>query len=106
MNEGEENYKDFRSYLDTRTYSNMSIHMFSLKFTVQQKGEVSISRTISTLLLKLTKTRKNWRPLQEKTLITEEIRDETCVYEQKLIKIDDFNEDEEKEVKERVKKWK
>ena len=31
----------------------------------------------------------------------EEIRDETCVYEQKPIKIDDFNEDEEKEVKER-----
>ena len=36
----------------------------------------------------------------------EEIRDETCVYEQKPIKIDDFNEDEEKEVKDRVEKRK
>ena len=36
----------------------------------------------------------------------EEIRDETCVYEQKPIKIDDFNEDEEKEVKERAEKRK
>ena len=37
---------------------------------------------------------------------SEEIRDETCVYEQKPIKIDDFNEDEEKEVKERAEKRK
>ena len=36
----------------------------------------------------------------------EEIRDETCVYEQKPIKIDDFNEDEEKEIKERAEKSK
>ena len=36
----------------------------------------------------------------------EEIRDETCVYEQKPIKIDDFIEDEEKEVKERAEKSK
>ena len=31
---------------------------------------------------------------------------ETCVFEQKPIKIDDFNEAEEKEVKERIKKGK
>ena len=31
----------------------------------------------------------------------EEIRNETCVYEQKPIKIDEFNETREKEVKER-----
>ena len=36
----------------------------------------------------------------------EEIRDDTCVYEQKPTKIDDFNEDEEKEVTKRVKKRK
>ena len=36
----------------------------------------------------------------------EEIRDETCAYEQKPINIDDFNENEEKEVKERVEKEK
>ena len=34
----------------------------------------------------------------------EESRDETSVYEQKPIKIDDFNEDEEKEVEDRVEK--
>ena len=36
----------------------------------------------------------------------EEIRNETCVYEQKPIKIDEFNETEEKEVKERIEKRK
>ena len=36
----------------------------------------------------------------------EEIRDETCVYGHKPIKIDDLNEDEEKEVEERVEKQK
>ena len=34
----------------------------------------------------------------------EEIRNETCVYEQIPIKIDEFNETEEKEVKERIEK--
>ena len=34
----------------------------------------------------------------------EEIRNETCVYEQKAIKIDEFNETEEKEVKERIER--
>ena len=36
----------------------------------------------------------------------EEIRDETCVFEHKPIKFDDFNEHEEKEAKERVEKRK
>ena len=48
----------------------MSIQTFSLKLTVQSKAEVSISRAISTLFLKPTKTRKKWRPLQEKPLLT------------------------------------
>ena len=36
----------------------------------------------------------------------ENICNETCAFEQKLIKIDDFNEAEEKEVKEHVEKTK
>ena len=36
----------------------------------------------------------------------ESVHNETCVYEQKPIKIDDFNEAYEKEVKERVEKAK
>ena len=36
----------------------------------------------------------------------ESIRDETNTYEQKPINVDDFNEVKEKEVKERVEKWK
>lgn len=36
----------------------------------------------------------------------EEIRNETCVYEQKPIKIDEFNETGEKEVKERIERRK
>ena len=36
----------------------------------------------------------------------EDIRNETCVYEQKPVRIDDFNETEGKEVKEHVQKRK
>ena len=36
----------------------------------------------------------------------EEIRNETCVYEQNPIKIDEFNETGEKEVKERIERRK
>ena len=85
----------------------MSIQTFSLKFTVQLKGEASISRAISTLFLKPANIRKKMEASPGKNPHNyEEIRDETCVCEQKLIKIDDFNEDEEKEVKERVEKRK
>ena len=85
----------------------MSIQTFSLKFTVQSKGEASISRAISTLFLKPANIRKKMEASPGKNPHNyEEIRDETCVCEQKLIKIDDFNEDEEKEVKERVEKRK
>ena len=45
-------------------------------------------------------------PLGKNTQNYEDIRNETYVYEQKPLKIDDFNEAEEKEVKEHVEKRK
>ena len=44
--------------------------------------------------------------LRKKPQNYEDIHNETCVSQQKPIKIDDFNEGEEKEVKEHVKKIK
>ena len=108
LNKGEGNCKDLRNNLSR--YKNIfhySIQMFFLKFTVQPKGEASISRAVSTLFLKPTKIiKKIEASLGKNPHNHEEIRDETCVYEQKPIKIDDFNEDEEKEVKDRVEKRK
>ena len=81
--------------------------MFFLKSIAQQKWEVLISRAISTLFLKHTRTRKNQKLLLEKNPRNyEEIRNETYVYEQKPVKIDDLNEAKEKEVKERIEKRK
>ena len=81
--------------------------LFSLRFTAQMKEGGSIVRAISTLSLKLTRTRKIWKLLWGKTLHNYEgICNKTCLYEQKPVKIDDFNKAEEKEVKERVEKRK
>ena len=60
----------------------------------------------STLYLKLSKTRKNWKLLGKIKKNYEDILNETCVYEQKPIKIDKFNKAKEKEVKERIEKRK
>ena len=89
-----------------KLFFSMFIQLFFLKFTVLRKGEVSTLKVPFTLSLKLTKIKSEWNN-QEKTLkITKNICNETFVYEQKPIKIDDFNETEEKEVKERVEKRK
>lgn len=85
----------------------MYMQIFSLRFAAQMKEGCSILRAISTLSLKLTRTRKIWKLLWGKILHNYEgICNKTCLYEQKPVKIDGFNKAEEKEVKERVKKRK
>ena len=46
------------TYYSTKTFFNTFIQMFSLKFIVPLKGEVSTSKVPFTLFLKLTKTRR------------------------------------------------
>ena len=66
----------------------MSIQTFSLKFTVQTKGEGTLFFTF----LKPTKiTKKREASLGKNRHNYEKITDETCVYEQKLIKTEEFN---------------
>ena len=84
----------------------MFTRMSFLKFTVLLKGEISTLKVPLILSLKLTKTRKKWNLWKKISKIYEDIGNETCVYEQRPIKIDDFNEAEEKEVKEHVEKRK
>ena len=57
-------------------------------------------------MFKTYKDKKNIEYLRKNPQNYENVRNETSVYEQKLIKIDDFNEIEEKEIKERVEKRK
>ena len=72
---------------------------------MQLKEEVSISRALFTLCLKSTRTKKI-EHLGKDPQNYENNHVETCVFEQKPIKIDDFSEAEEKEVKEHVEKRK
>ena len=58
------------------------------------------------IIFKTYKDKKKIESLGKNLPNYEDIRDETCVYEQKPIKIDDFNKIEEKEVKECVEKRK
>ena len=57
-------------------------------------------------MFKRYKDKKNIESFGKNPQNYKNVRDETNVYEQKSIKINDFNEDEEKEVKERVEKRK
>ena len=81
----------------------MFILTYILKWIVQQKEEVSIGKVHLNQSLKLPKgkkikqTEKNPQNYQAK-------QHDSFVFEQKLVEIDVFNDDKEKEVKERVKK--
>ena len=57
-------------------------------------------------MFKIYQEKQNIESLGKNPQNYKNVRDETNVYEQKSIKINDFNEDEEKEVKERVEKRK
>ena len=57
-------------------------------------------------MFKIYQEKQNIESLGKNPQNYKNVRDETNVYEQKSIKINDFNKDEEKEVKERVEKHK
>ena len=57
-------------------------------------------------MFKTYKDKNNIESLGKNPQNHENVRNETDVYEQKPIKIDDFNEAEEKEIQERVEKRK
>ena len=57
-------------------------------------------------MFKIYQEKQNIESLGKNPQNYKNVRDETNVYEQKSIKINDFNKDEEKEVKERVEKRK
>ena len=84
----------------------MYILISFLRFTARPKGEVSALRALSTSCSKLTKKQKNIESLGKNPQNYENFCNETDVYEQKPIKIYDFNKAEEKEIKERVEKQK
>ena len=87
------------TYCSIKTFFNTFIQMSSLKFTAPLKGEVSTSKAPFTSFLKLTKIRSKWNNWKKTLKIMK-------IFEQKPVKIDDFNEAEEKEVKEHVQKRK
>ena len=86
-------------YLGTKAYSNMCILTFFKKYIAQQKKAVSTKKVTFILYLKLIKAKSNKRVLLGKTqIITKRYITKTNSYEQKPIKIEDFNETEETEV--------
>ena len=108
MNEGEENYKDLRNNLSR--YKNKFQYVYSNVFpeiycSTERRG-FDLKSNFHIIFKTYKDKKKMEASLGKNPHNYEEIRDETCVYEQKPIKIDDFNEDEEKNVKERVEKQK
>ena len=91
------------TFLSTIKFSSTSIRMCFPRYIAPLTGEVSTSRLHSTLYLKLTKIQKI-ELLGKHSQNYENTHAETSVFEQKPIKIDDFNEAKEKEVKECVEK--
>ena len=79
--------------------------MYFPRYIVRRREESLTSKVHSTLSLKPTRTKKI-EQLRKNLQNYENAHAETSVFEQKLIKIDDFNEAGEKEVKEGVEKRK
>ena len=82
-------------------YSNVFLEIYC---STERRG-FDLKSTLNTIF-KTYKDKKKMESLEKISKIYEDIVNEKCVYEQKPIKIDDFNEAEEKEVKEHVKKRK
>ena len=80
--------------------------MSFLKFTVLRKGEVSTLKVPFTSSLKLFKDKKKNGIIKEKTPKLWRYSQWNICFSTKPIKIDDFDEAEEKEVKEHVRKRK
>ena len=94
------------TYRSIKTFFNTFNQMSSLKFSATRKGEVSTLKAPLNMIFKTYKDKKKMESLRKNPKNYEDIRNERCVCEQKPVKIDDFNEGEEKEVKKRVEKRK
>ena len=98
-----------KTYLVTRIFSNTYIPMCFPKFTAPPKNEGSIWKVISERVhfFKTYKDKKKLKSsLGKNSENYETVHSETNMYEQRPTNIDDFIEDEEKQVKERVEKRK
>ena len=104
MQESEENYKDLRNNLSS--YKNIFQYVYSNIFpeiycSTKRRGYDLKSNFH--IMFKIYKDKKKLEAsLGKDPNNYGEIRNETSVYEQKPIKVHDFNEIEEKQVKERV----
>ena len=102
--------KTIRSYEITfvklRTYFSMSIQMCPLRCIDQLNGEVLIREVHFTFFLKLTRTKKKLEQSGKNRQNYTIERNESFAFVQKLIEIDMFDDEEEKEIKDRVGKRK
>ena len=94
------------TFLATKQFFNTFIQMYSQKFTATLKKEVSISKVTFTSCLKPVKIKNSWKAQWGKTQLIMKQSEKKYIYEQKPVNIDDFNESEEAEVKQRVEKRK
>ena len=94
------------TFLATKQFFNTFIQMYSQKFTAPLKKEVSISKVTFTSCLKPVKIKKQLESSMGKNPANYETIRKKNIYEQKPVNIDDFNESEEAEVKQRVEKRK
>ena len=108
LREDEDNYKDLRNNLPS--YKNIFQYVYSNVFpeiycSTEKRG-FDLKSNFH-IIFKTYKDRKQLgSSLGKNPENYENIRNETNIYKQKPILVDDFNEVEEKEVKERVEKGK
>ena len=107
LKEDEENYVALRNNLSQ--YKNIFQCVYSNVFPEiycsTERRRFDLKSTFHTIF-KTYKDKKKMEFLGKNPQNYKDICNEKCVYEQKPVKIDDFNEAKEKEVKERVEKRK
>ena len=108
LKEDENNYKELRNNLSSfknifqNVYSNVFLEIYC--FTEKRGFDLKSNFHI---FFKTYKDKKNLESSLGKIPENyETIHNETNIYQQKPVNIDNFNEVEEKEIKERVEKWK
>ena len=109
--EGNENYIEVRNNLSQykTTFQHVYSNVFPEIYCSTEKRGFDLKSTFHNIFKTYKdkkKKKKKVQQLGENPQNYESVHNETSVYEQKPIKIDDFNEAEEKENKEHVKKRK
>ena len=105
LEEGEENYVSLRNNLSQykSTFQYVYSNVFPEIYCSTERRGFDLKSTFH-IIFKTYKDKKQMEQLGKSPQNYENICNKTFVYEQKPIKIDDFNEAEEKEVKGRVEK--